>query len=66
MKILRVDPGLYPQEAEINGSLESMQQLVGGLIQVILCSKVYFSGSQDREKQRSLLRCAEPFPIWVA
>lgn len=35
MKILRVDPGLYPQEAEINGSLESMQQLVGGLIQVI-------------------------------
>lgn len=35
MKILRVDPGLYPQEAEINGSLESMQNLVGGLIQVI-------------------------------
>lgn len=35
MKILRVDPGLYPQEAEINGSLESMQQLVGGLIQVL-------------------------------
>ena len=35
MKILRVDPGLYPQEAEINGSLESMRQLVGGLIQVI-------------------------------
>ena len=35
MKILRVDPGLYPREAEINGSLESMQQLVGGLIQVL-------------------------------
>lgn len=35
MKILRVDPGLHPQEAEINGSLESMQNLVGGLIQVI-------------------------------
>lgn len=35
MKILRVDPGLHPQEVEINGSLESMQQLVGGLIQVI-------------------------------
>lgn len=35
MKILRIDPGLYPQEAEINGSLESMQQLVGGLIQVL-------------------------------
>lgn len=35
MKILRGDPGLHPQEAEINGSLESMQNLVGGLIQVI-------------------------------
>ena len=35
MKILRVDPGLHPQEAEINGSLESMQNLVGGLIQAI-------------------------------
>ncbi len=35
MRILRVDPGLHPQEAEIDGSLESMQQLVGGLIQAI-------------------------------
>ena len=35
MKVLRVDPGLHPQEVELDGSLQSMQKLVGGLIQVI-------------------------------
>lgn len=35
MKILRIDPGQAPKETEISGTLESMQQLVGGLIQAI-------------------------------
>lgn len=35
MKILRIDPGQAPKETEISGTLESMQQLVGGLIQSI-------------------------------
>ena len=35
MKILRIDPGQTPKETEISGTLESMQSMVGGLIQVI-------------------------------
>ena len=32
MRILVVEPGKQPEEREIDGSLESMQQIVGGLI----------------------------------
>ena len=35
MKILLVEPGKRPAEKEISGSLDSMQELVGGLIQAI-------------------------------
>ena len=35
MRILVVEPGKQPEECEIDGSLESMQQIVGGLIQAI-------------------------------
>ena len=35
MKVLAVMPGEVPEELEIDGSLESMQQIVGGLIQAI-------------------------------
>ena len=35
MKIVLVEPGKEAREAEITGSLQSMQQLVGGLIQAI-------------------------------
>ena len=35
MKVLIVEPGKYPRKAEIDGSLKSMQQIVGGLIQPI-------------------------------
>lgn len=35
MKILIVEPLKAPYAAEINGCLESMQKIVGGLIQVI-------------------------------
>ena len=35
MRILVVEPGKQPEEREIDGSLESMQQIVGGLIQAI-------------------------------
>ena len=35
MKILKVEPGKTPVEAEISGSLESMQAVVGGTIQAI-------------------------------
>ena len=35
MKILKVEPEKKPVELEINGDLESMQSLVGGLIQAI-------------------------------
>ena len=35
MKILVIEPGKVPEEREIGGSLEDMQQLVGGYIQVI-------------------------------
>ena len=33
MKILIVEPGQYPREAEIEKSLESEQAIVGGLIE---------------------------------
>ena len=35
MKVLIVEPMKAPYTAEIDGSLESMQNIVGGLIQVI-------------------------------
>lgn len=35
MKVLVVNPGAYPETREIDGGLESMQNLVGGLIQAI-------------------------------
>ena len=35
MKVLIVEPLKAPYAAEIDGSLESMQEIVGGLIQVI-------------------------------
>lgn len=35
MRVLIVRPGKRPQEAEIDGSLESMQEIVGGKIQAI-------------------------------
>lgn len=35
MHILIVEPGKHPREAEIDGSLESMQKTVGGYIQAI-------------------------------
>lgn len=35
MKILLIEPGKAPVEREINGSLESMQEVVGGNIQAL-------------------------------
>lgn len=35
MKILKIDPGEVPEIMDIDGSLESMQFLVGGMIQAI-------------------------------
>ena len=35
MKILIIEPGKLPREAEIDGSLESMQKTVGGYLQAI-------------------------------
>lgn len=35
MKILIIEPWKQPHIAEINGTLESMQQVVGGYIQAI-------------------------------
>lgn len=35
MKILLIEPGKKPMGKEINGSLESMQEAVGGLIQAV-------------------------------
>ena len=35
MKILIVEPGKHPYEAEINNSLESLQKTVGGYIEAI-------------------------------
>ena len=35
MKILIVEPRKRPREAEIDGSLESMQKTVGGYLQAI-------------------------------
>lgn len=35
MKILKIEPGKLPEPMEINGSLASMQALVGGTIQAI-------------------------------
>lgn len=35
MKVLTVMPGEAPEEMEIDGTLEAMQQIVGGLIQAI-------------------------------
>lgn len=35
MKVLAVMPGEAPEEMEIDGTLEAMQQIVGGLIQAL-------------------------------
>ena len=35
MKVLLIMPGNTPREIEIDGSLEAMQNIVGGLIQAI-------------------------------
>ena len=35
MKILKIEPGKPPEPMEIDGSLESMQALVGGTIQAV-------------------------------
>ena len=35
MRILVIEPGQKPEVREIDGSLESMQEIVGGLIQAI-------------------------------
>lgn len=35
MKILVVEAGKHPYEKEINGTLKEMQEIVGGIIQVI-------------------------------
>lgn len=35
MHVLLIKPGEYPEEKNIDGSLKSMQALVGGLIQAI-------------------------------
>ncbi len=35
MKILKIEPGKSPVEMEIDGSLESMQSVVGGMIQAV-------------------------------
>ena len=35
MKVLIVEPRKHPREAEIDGSLESMQKTVGGYLQAI-------------------------------
>ena len=42
MKILVIEPGKYPYEKEIRGTLEEMQEIVGGPIQAIypFCDKV--------------------------
>ena len=35
MKVLKLEPGEHPKELEITDSLESMQSIVGGMIQAI-------------------------------
>lgn len=35
MKVLLLEPGKYAQEIEMDGSLESMQNLVGGSIEAV-------------------------------
>ncbi len=35
MKVLIVEPGRYPREAKISSDLESMQGIVGGLMQAV-------------------------------
>lgn len=35
MKVLIVEPGKYPREAEITGDLKSMQKIVGGTMQAM-------------------------------
>ena len=35
MNVLIVEPGMEPYEAEIDGSLKSMQNIVGGLIEAV-------------------------------
>ena len=35
MKVLMIEPGKKPRKAEIDGSLQGMQQVVGGYIQAI-------------------------------
>lgn len=35
MKVLIVEPGQYPREAQISGDLKSIQEIVGGLMQAV-------------------------------
>ena len=35
MKVLMIEPGKKPRKAEIDGSLQGMQQVMGGYIQAI-------------------------------
>ena len=35
MKVLKLEPGEHPKELEITDSLESMQSIVGGMIQAV-------------------------------
>ena len=35
MKVLIVEPGIAPREAEIDGGLKAMQDIVGGLIEAV-------------------------------
>lgn len=54
MKILKIEPGKSPVEMEIDGSLESMQSVVGGMIQavfpfheevVLICGTCFLCGA---------------------
>lgn len=35
MRVLIVEPGQYPREADIDGSLDTLQHIVGGLIETL-------------------------------
>lgn len=50
MKVLIVEPRKRPREAEIDGSLESMQKTVGGYLQAItlLKMRLYLSAMMNQ------------------
>ena len=48
MKILKIEPGKSPVEMEIDGSLEFMQSVVGGMIHeevVLICGTCFLCGA---------------------